>query len=307
MIKLGPWRVSQPQLTRIATYASVSVASFLILLKFMGWWFTGSVSILASLLDSALDVVASLMILLAVRFAQIPADAEHRFGHGKAEPLAALAQSVFIIGSAFYLLIYAIERLINPQPIEQISLGIIIMVISIFLTFLLVMFQRYVVRQTQSTAIKSDALHYITDLAANSLVIIGLLLAAFYFGWIDAVLGLFIALFIGWSALKLAKESANQLLDIELPDEMRQTIAKIIMNQRGVEGFNDLRTYRSGPNVFIQFDLELDDRMPLVKAHHIAEMVTEKIQEVYPQADVIVHQEPVSLRTDPQHHQWGRD
>jgi ferrous-iron efflux pump FieF len=307
MIKLGPWRVSQPQLTRIATYASVSVASFLILLKFMGWWFTGSVSILASLLDSALDVVASLMILLAVRFAQIPADAEHRFGHGKAEPLAALAQSVFIIGSAFYLLIYAIERLINPQPIEQITLGIIIMVISIFLTFLLVMFQRYVVRQTQSTAIKSDALHYITDLAANSLVIIGLLLAAFYFGWIDAVLGLFIALFIGWSALKLAKESANQLLDIELPDEMRQTIAKIIMNQRGVEGFNDLRTYRSGPNVFIQFDLELDDRMPLVKAHHIAEMVTEKIQEVYPQADVIVHQEPVSLRTDPQHHQWGRD
>ncbi|AEG30861.1 cation diffusion facilitator family transporter [Thiomicrospira cyclica] len=307
MIKLGPWRVSQPQLTRIATYASVSVASFLILLKFMGWWFTGSVSILASLLDSALDVVASLMILLAVRFAQIPADAEHRFGHGKAEPLAALAQSVFIIGSAFYLLIYAIERLINPQPIEQITLGIIIMVISIFLTFLLVMFQRYVVRQTQSTAIKSDALHYITDLAANSLVIIGLLLAAFYFGWIDAVLGLFIALFIGWSALKLARDSANQLLDIELPDEMRQTIAKIIMNQRGVEGFNDLRTYRSGPNVFIQFDLELDDRMPLVKAHHIAEMVTEKIQEVYPQADVIVHQEPVSLRTDPQHHQWGRD
>lgn len=307
MIKLGPWLVSQPQLTRIATYASVSVASSLILLKFIGWWFTGSVSILASLLDSALDVVASLMILLAVRFAQIPADAEHRFGHGKAEPLAALAQSVFIIGSAFYLLIYALERLINPQPIEQITLGIVIMVISIFLTLLLVMFQRYVVRQTQSTAIKSDALHYITDLAANGLVIIGLLLAAFYFGWIDAILGLFIALFIGWSALKLAKESANQLLDIELPEEMRQTIATIIMNQRGVEGFNDLRTYRSGPNVFIQFDLELDDRMPLVKAHHIAEMVTEKIQEVYPQADVIVHQEPVSLRTDPQHHQWGRD
>lgn len=307
MIKLGPWLVSQPQLTRIATYASVSVASSLILLKFIGWWFTGSVSILASLLDSALDVVASLMILLAVRFAQIPADAEHRFGHGKAEPLAALAQSIFIIGSAFYLLIYALERLINPQPIEQITLGIVIMLISIFLTLLLVMFQRYVVRQTQSTAIKSDALHYITDLAANGLVIIGLLLAAFYFGWIDAILGLFIALFIGWSALKLAKESANQLLDIELPEEMRQTIAKIIMNQRGVEGFNDLRTYRSGPNVFIQFDLELDDRMPLVKAHHIAEMVTEKIQEVYPQADVIVHQEPVSLRTDPQHHQWGRD
>lgn len=293
------------RLTRLATYASVSVALTLIVVKLAGWWVTGSVSILASLLDSALDVVASVMILFAVRFAQIPADSEHRFGHGKAEPLAALAQSIFIAGSAFYLLVYAIGRLINPESIQQVGVGIWIMVFSMLLTSVLVLFQRYVVRQTQSTAIKSDSLHYITDIAANALVAIGLIVTLWRFEWVDAVLAILIALFIGWSALKLAKESANQLLDIELPNEMREQIQQIILSHRGVEGFNDLRTYRSGPNMFIQVDLELDDRMPLVKAHLIAEEVTELIQEAFPQADVLIHQEPVSLRSDPKHHQWG--
>lgn len=293
------------RLTRLATYASVSVALILILVKLFGWWVTGSVSILASLLDSTLDVVASVMILFAVRLAQVPADSEHRFGHGKAEPLAALAQSVFIAGSAFYLLVYAVGRLINPEAIQQVPLGIWIMVFSMILTSGLVLFQRYVVRQTQSTAIKSDSLHYITDIAANALVALGLIVALWSFEWVDALLAIFIALFIGWSALKLAKESANQLLDIELPDEMREQIQQIILSHRGVEGFNDLRTYRSGPNMFIQVDLELDDRMPLVKAHRIAEEVTERIQEAFPQADVLIHQEPVSLRSDPEHHQWG--
>ncbi|HEY9017814.1 cation diffusion facilitator family transporter [Thiomicrospira sp.] len=293
------------RLTRLATYASVSVALILILVKLFGWWVTGSVSILASLLDSTLDVVASVMILFAVRLAQVPADSEHRFGHGKAEPLAALAQSVFIAGSAFYLLVYAVGRLINPEAIQQVPLGIWIMVFSMILTSGLVLFQRYVVRQTQSTAIKSDSLHYITDIAANALVALGLIVALWSFEWVDALLAIFIALFIGWSALKLAKESANQLLDIELPGEMREQIQQIILSHRGVEGFNDLRTYRSGPNMFIQVDLELDDRMPLVKAHRIAEEVTERIQEAFPQADVLIHQEPVSLRSDPEHHQWG--
>lgn len=293
------------RLTRLATYASVSVALTLILVKLVGWWLTGSVSILASLLDSTLDVVASVMILFAVRFAQVPADSEHRFGHGKAEPLAALAQSIFIAGSAFYLLVYAVDRLIHPESIDQVPIGIWIMVFSMLLTSVLVMFQRYVVRQTQSTAIKSDSLHYITDIAANGLVAVGLVVTLWRFEWVDAVLAIFIALFIGWSALKLAKESANQLLDIELPEEMREQIQQIILAHKGVEGFNDLRTYRSGPNMFIQVDLELDDRMPLVHAHHIAEEVTQQIQASFPQADVLIHQEPVSLRSDPEHHQWG--
>lgn len=293
------------KLTRWATYASVSVALSLIVFKGLGWWLTGSVSILASLLDSTLDVAASIMILLAVRLAQVPPDAEHRFGHGKAEPLAALAQSIFIAGSAFYLFVYAFDRLWHPHVMQQISVGIYIMLFSMFLTSLLVIFQRYVVSRTQSTAIKSDSLHYISDIAANALVAAGLFLTLWSVQWIDPVLAMVIALVILWSALKLAKESANQLLDIELPNEMREQIQEIIRSHRGVEGFNDLRTYRSGPNVFIQFDLELDDRMPLVKAHKIAEEVTERIKEQIPSADVIVHQEPVSMRADPEHHQWG--
>lgn len=293
------------KLTRIATYASVSVALSLVVIKLVGWWLTGSVSVLASLLDSTLDVLASVMILFAVRFAQVPADSEHRFGHGKAEPLAALAQSVFIVGSAFYLLVYAVDRLINPKPVEAIETGIYIMILSIVLTGFLVAFQRYVVAKTQSTAIQADSFHYISDIAANALVIVGLVLTLWNIHWIDPGLAILIALMIGWSALKLAKTSANQLLDIELPCEVREQIQKIILTHRGVEGYNDLRTYRSGPNTFIQFDLELDDRMPLIKAHHIAEEVTERIIEQIPGADVIVHQEPVSLRSDPEHHQWG--
>lgn len=295
------------RLTQLATYVAVGVAFTLIAVKLVGWWLTDSVSILASLLDSMLDVLASIMILIAVRYAQVPADNEHRFGHGKAEPLAALAQSIFIAGSAFYLFIYAAERLFNPRPVEQVTLGVAIMVFSLVLTLILVGFQRYVVRRTQSTAIKSDSLHYISDIAANGVVIVGLLLMVWGLDWVDPALGMAIALVIAWSAYKLARESANQLLDIELPDAMREQVGEIIRSHRAVEGFNDLRTYRSGPNIFIQFDLELDDRMPLVKAHLIAEEVTERIKQAIPQADVIVHQEPVSLRLDPQHHQWGQD
>ncbi|WP_044407088.1 cation diffusion facilitator family transporter [Thiomicrospira microaerophila] len=295
------------KLTRLATYAAVAVALTLILVKLVGWWVTDSVSILASLLDSMLDVLASVMILIAVRYAQVPPDSEHRFGHGKAEPLAALAQSVFIAGSAFYLFIYAAERFFNPRPVEQVGLGLMIMVFSLILTLVLVGFQRYVVRRTQSTAIKADSLHYISDIAANGVVIVGLLLMVWGLDWVDPVLGMLIALVIAWSAFKLAKESANQLLDIELPIEMREQVQQIIRSHRGVEGFNDLRTYRSGPNIFIQVDLELDDRMPLVKAHLIAEEVTDRIKQAIPQADVIIHQEPVSLRSDPQHHQWGQE
>lgn len=294
------------RLTRLATYVAVGVALTLILVKLVGWWLTDSVSILASLLDSMLDVLASVMILIAVRYAQVPADREHRFGHGKAEPLAALAQSVFIAGSAFYLFIYAFERMLNPRPVEQVALGIWIMLFSLVLTLILVGFQRYVVRRTQSTAIKADSLHYISDIAANGVVIAGLLLMMWGLDWVDPLLGMVIAVVIAWSAFKLAKESANQLLDIELPAEMREQVQQIIRSHREVEGFNDLRTYRSGPNIFIQFDLELDDRMPLVKAHLIAEEVTERIKHAIPHADVVIHQEPVSLRADPQHHQWGQ-
>lgn len=289
-------------LVRVATYASVSVAVFLLVIKAFAWMETSSVGILASLLDSAVDIIASIMILLAVRLAQEPADNEHRFGHGKAEPLAALAQSVFIAGSALYLMLHAVQRLIDPVAMQNPQLGAWVMLLSLFLTSLLVLFQRYVVRKTNSTAIESDALHYFSDWIANLAVLFGLLLSVH--GWIDASLGLLIGGWIGWQAIGLAIRSANQLLDRELPEEMRDRIREIVLANKEIEGFNDLRTYRSGPTIFIQLDLELDDHLSLVNAHRITEEVTQALLQEFENADVLIHQEPVSVRDDPEHHQW---
>lgn len=290
------------KLVRVATYASVSVAIFLLIIKAYAWMETSSVGILASMLDSAVDIIASVMILFAVRLAQEPADNEHRFGHGKAEPLAALAQSVFIAGSALYLMLHAIQRLVDPVEVQDPTLGAWIMLASLVLTSCLVLFQRYVVRKTGSTAIESDALHYFSDWIANLTVLVGLLLSVY--GWIDSTLGLLIGGWIGWQAIRLAIRSANQLLDHELPEAIRNQIRDIVLANVEVEGFNDLRTYRSGPTIFIQLDLELDDHLSLVNAHRITEEVTQALLDVFENADVLIHQEPMSIRLDPEHHQW---
>lgn len=290
------------KLTRIATYASVLVALTLLLVKAYAWWETRSVGVLASLLDSGLDLVASIMILFAVRLAQVPADNEHRLGHGKAEPLASLAQSVFIAGSALYLILHAIDRLLFPQMIQTPEIGIWVMLFSMLLTLSLVGFQRYVIRRTGSSAITSDSLHYVSDLGANFAVLIGLLLVSWL--WVDAFLGLLIGVWIAWQALKLAYLSSNQLLDRELPDELRAEIQEIVLSHPDVRGFNDLRTFRSGPTIFIQLDLELDDDLSLLQAHAISEEVTANLLKQFDNADVLIHQEPVSLRDDPDHHQW---
>ncbi|WP_127469820.1 cation diffusion facilitator family transporter [Thiomicrorhabdus aquaedulcis] len=297
--------MTKNRLIRIATYASVAIAVLLLLLKVYAWSQTGSASILASLLDSALDIAASVMIVIAVHIAQVPPDNEHRFGHGKAEPLAALAQSVFIAGSAGYLVLYALDRLYNPQAIQNPEIGLWVMLSSLVFTIGLVAFQRYVIAQTQSTAIKADSLHYVSDIMANLLVIAGLFLS--HLKWLDPVLALVIAGWILYSAVSLAKESANQLLDRELPQAMRNQIQHIILSTPDVKGYNDLRTYQSGPNRFVQFDLELDDDLTLKQSHTIAERVTKSLKNAFGNLDVMIHQEPVSLKDHPSHHTWGEN
>ncbi|QCU89124.1 cation diffusion facilitator family transporter [Thiomicrorhabdus sediminis] len=297
--------MKKAKLIRIATYASVLVAVLLLLLKTYAWWQTDSVSILASLLDSGLDIAASVMIAFAVYIAQQPADNEHRFGHGKAEPLASLAQSVFIGGSAVYLILYSIERLWNPQEIIDIDLGLLVMSISLLVTIVLVLFQRYVIRQTQSTAIEADSLHYLSDVLANILIIVSLLLSAYQ--WLDPILAILIGVWILYSAFGLGKKAGNQLLDHELPETVRQQIRTIVLATPGVQGMNDLRTYRSGPNSFVQFDLELNDHLTLVESHNIAEKVTNRLLAEFDDMDVMIHQEPVSLRHDEAHHNWGHE
>jgi ferrous-iron efflux pump FieF len=294
---------TENRLVRLATYVAVAVAIILVLIKLYAWLRTGSASILASLLDSTVDIIASLIIMYAVMISQAPADKEHRFGHGKAEPLASLAQSAFIAGSAVYLILYAIESLWMNSALQQVNVGLWVMGLSLVLTTLLVIFQYYVIQKTKSTAIQSDALHYVSDILTTGLVILGLLLSQLQ--WLDPILAILIALWILRSAYAIGRDSVNQLMDGEIDEEMRAEIVQIILATPRVQGFNDLRTYRSGPNCFVQFDLELDDQLSLFDSHAISEQVVNNLTARFANLDVMVHQEPVSFRHDADHHQWG--
>ena len=283
------------RLLHLATQASLAVALTLILVKLAGWWFTESVSLLASLLDSSADLVASLLTFLAVRWALIPPDHNHRFGHGKAEALAALAQSMFILGSAVMLALQAVGRLTNPQTIQHTEMGIGIMLFSMALTALLVMFQYSVVRRTGSTAIHADALHYATDLLSNLAVIIALLLSAWGVARADALIGLLIAAYVAWSAVQIAREALNQLMDRELADDIVQQVRELALNVAGVHSIASLRTRQSGNVYFFELYIVLDDRLPLRTAHDIGDHVKAALCAAFPGADIMIHEEPASV------------
>jgi len=283
------------RLMKLATYASVSVALVLIAAKAMAWGASGSVSLLATLIDSSLDALASLLNLVAVRHALSPADQEHRFGHGKAEALAGLGQAVFISISAGFLLVESGRRLINPVPVQAVELGMAVMVLSIVATLALLAFQRYVVHKTDSTAIKADALHYRTDLMVNGSVIVALGLSAWGWPGFDAIFAIGIAFFILYSAWEIVVQAFDHLMDRELPDVEREKITGLARAHPKVRGMHDLRSRRAGTATFIQLHLELDDELPLLEAHRISDEVELNIQQSYPGAEVIIHIDPVSV------------
>ncbi len=284
------------RLMRLATYASVTIAAILIGVKLFAWLKTGSVALLSSLVDSVLDAGASLINLVAVRHALEPADEEHRFGHGKAEALAGLGQAAFISGSAVFLVLEAAERLINPVVVDHAALGIWVMVLSITLTLGLVIFQRYVVLRTGSTAIKADSLHYKGDLLVNAGIIVALGLTM-RFGWvaIDPLFAIAVALYIGYNAWEIGREAFDLLMDREFPNEQREQIVEIALSHPQVSGIHDLRTRSAGVQSFIQLHLELDPDMPLHKAHDVADEVELLIVKAFPGAEVIIHQDPEGL------------
>lgn len=284
---------------RWATYASVGVASILIILKSAAWLATDAVAMLSSLIDSILDSLASIINLVAVSHALTPADREHRFGHGKAESLSGLGQSAFIAGSAVFLVIEAGSRLWDPQPVPRGDLGIGVMLISIALTFALVRFQTHVVRRTGSTAIGADSLHYRADLLVN-LAIIGSLILSSQFAFVlaDPILAIAVAAYILFSAWQIARDSLASLMDREMSDTDRQRILDIIGAHPEVEGVHDLRTRMSGTQPFVQFHLELDGAMTLHDTHIIADQVMLEVIQAFPGAEVIVHQDPAGLDED---------
>ena len=281
----------------IASYASVGVAVFLIVVKSVALIYTGSASLLGSLLDSVMDSMASLVTMAAIHYSLKPADEEHRFGHGKAESLAALAQAGFILGSAILLFLYCMQKLLRPagHAVENADIGLAVTACAIVLTIGLVLLQSYVVKLTNSTAISADRLHYKSDLLLNVSVIVALVCAQRGFGMVDVILGVLIALFISYGALRIGWDAFGMLMDRELPPEVDNAIFELAMVHSGVMGVHDLRTRRSGLRYVIQLHIEMADDMPLLHAHRIADEVEAALLGKFPGADIIIHQDPHSI------------
>lgn len=283
-------------LMRRATYASLTVAVLLVAVKLGAWFATDSVSLLSSLIDSLLDGVASLVNLLAVRQALTPPDREHRFGHGKAEPLASLGQSAFIGGSAVLLLVQAAQHLLYPTPVTHGGIGLAVMGFSIVVTCALLLYQRHVVRRTGSLAIGVDAFHYRTDLVLNLAVIVSLLLTTeLGYPAIDPIFGGLIGLWIIWGAWRVAQKAMIHLMDHELPDEDRARIREVALKHPQVRAVHDLKTRAAGPNSFIQLHIEMDGGIRLIEAHRISDEVEASIREAFPRAEIIIHQDPEGI------------
>ena len=279
-------------LLRLATYASTATAVVLIGVKCVAWFMTGSLSVMASLVDSLMDAAASLINLLAVRYSLKSADEDHQFGHGKAESLAGLGQACFIAGSAIFLLMHAAERLNHPQPLQEVNVGLWVMVFAIGATLVLLAFQGYVIKQTNSSAIRADALHYKTDLLTNTAAIGALFFVASGWPLLDPLVALAIAGYILYSAWQIGQEAMQVLMDHELPKETRQRICDIVLAHGTVLGLHDLRTRQSGQTMLVQLHLDLDQGLPLVEAHRVAKEVEYAIVTAFPRADVIIHQDP---------------
>ena len=280
-------------LMRTATRASLATAILLLIVKLVVWRVSGSVSLLASVLDSAMDALASGVNLLAVHHALVPADREHRFGHGKLEPLAGLGQSLFIFASALSLCWNAVDRLRNPQPVQAGLAGIAVMVFAIVVTLILVRYQRHVIARTASTAVGADSLHYASDVLMNAAVIVSLA-ASSWLGWtiVDPLFGMVVAVLIGRGAWKIGHDSVQLLMDREFPDDERRNIAAIVKQHPEVKGMHDLRTRHAGLQAFIQFHLELDGEMSLVHAHQICDDVEATLLQHFPGAEILVHIDP---------------
>ncbi|MCG3767094.1 CDF family cation-efflux pump FieF [Vibrio cincinnatiensis] len=296
------------RLVTLAAWTATIVASFLLLVKIAAWWVTGSVSLLASVVDSLLDIAASVVNLIVVRYALQPADREHAFGHGKAESLAALAQAMFISGSACFLILNGVERFFRPHDLQSPEYGIYVSLFAMLVTLGLVMFQRYVVKKTASQAIAADSLHYQTDLYMNAAIIVALGLSWFGFKQADAIFAIGIGIYILYSAFHMAYQAVQTLLDRKLPDEELAQIQAISLSVEGVLGVHQLRTRMAGPVRFIQLHLELEDQIPLIEAHHISDQVEEKLRKTFPGADVLIHQDPYSVvfgvEKKQKHHAW---
>lgn len=286
--------------TRDVTRLSVGVALVLISLKAFALGASGSVAILASLADSALDLVASLVTFFAVRWAAAPPDAEHRYGHGKGEAMAALVQAGLIFASALFIGWAAIQRIFDPRPVTAGSWALMVVLISIALTGWLVWMQDRAIRRSGSMAVKADRAHYAADLAANAVVLIGVASGGFLAApGLDAAAGLIVAVWLFWGALGLLKGAADHLLDRAVPDADRIAITTAVLADARISGVHQLRSRMAGPVTMIQMHVDLEPDLTLAEAHAIIVEAEQRLLAAFPRADILIHPDPRG-RTEPE-------
>ena len=288
------------RLTRSAALASISVALVLVALKSWASWRTGSAAMLGSLADSALDLVASVVTLFGVWYASQPADREHRFGHGKAEAIAALAQVMLIALSAFGIVIRSVQEWVNGPQIAAAEEGIGVSVVAIVLTFALLGWQRFVLARTGSVAIRTDHVHYQSDLLLNLAVIAGLALSAYAgIAGADPFFGLAIAAWLAWGAYEASREALDHLMDREWPDEKRRAFVEAAAAHAELANLHDLRTRTAGNRDFVQFHVDMPPAMTVEEAHDIIERVEADLCRKFPDMELLIHIDPAGHVDEP--------
>ncbi len=283
------------RLMKLATYASVSMASVLLLGKIYVWWVTDSLSMLSSFTDSLFDVLMSGLNMFAVRYALKPADDDHRFGHSAIEDIAGLGQCAFIFAAMGMVLLQSVERLTNPHPIlANPELGIGVSLLGMVMTTALVLFQTYVTRKTKSLVIAADRLHYAGDILFNLGVALAFVLSS-YWGLVyaDAVIAIIIALVVLWSNRVIGIRAFNNLMDREMPDSEKEAILALVEASPSVRGHHNLKTRYSGVKPFIQFHIDVDAGLNFREVHAITDQLEHALMEAFPGADVIIHPDPV--------------
>ncbi|MDP0587747.1 MAG: cation diffusion facilitator family transporter [Candidatus Endonucleobacter bathymodioli] len=280
------------KLVKFASAASVTTASLLIIVKIPVWFLTGSLSVLATLIDSIMDVMASVITLIAVRIAMTPADENHHFGHGKAEYLAVLAQSAFIAGSAIVLLLNAFDRATIQTSLVNEHVGVYVMIFSLISTVVLLLIQSYVIRETGSSAIAADAMHYKIDLLTSTAVIIALIGTSQGYYQLDNIFAILISGYMLYSVRKIAWSAIQNLMDQSLPSEQQQEIKQLVLSVSGVKGVHEIRTRLSGSVPFIQMHIDIHGKLTLHQAHKIGHNAKNVLLEKMPGADIIIHLDP---------------
>jgi ferrous-iron efflux pump FieF len=280
-------------LTRRVTLMSVATAAVLVSIKLAAWLASGSTALLASMADSGLDLVASLASFWAVRYAAAPPDAEHRFGHGKAEAFASLIQAGLVFASAALIGREAVGDFLAPHALRQEGWAVAVMAVSTVLTGFLIAAQSRVLRQTSSVAVSGDRAHYATDLASNLIALLGIAASAWLgVNGLDAAAAVVIAALLLWGAVGVFREASSQLMDHELPDEQRAEIVRLATADGRLANVHQLRTRASGPYVHMQMHVDLDPEVTLETAHEAIVAAEKRILDAFPAADIIIHADP---------------